>query len=96
MRGAAGGRGFFRGAIDARLGATVGKTFFDRVSPYAALRAFGGPVIWTEGDTTRSGTDRYHVQLAGGAALLLDPVDVFVEGAPLGEQAVSAGLGLRF
>jgi len=83
-------------ALDARFGATVGKTFGDLVSPYLSARAFGGPVIWDEGDTTRLGTDRYHVQIAGGAALLLGPVDLFVEGAPLGEQAISAGVGVAY
>lgn len=83
-------------AIDARFGATVGKTFGDVVSPYAAVRAFGGPVFWTEGGETTSGTDRYHVQLAGGVALLLAPIDLFVEGAPLGEVGVSGGVGAKF
>ena len=83
-------------AIDARFGATVGKTFGDVVSPYAAARVFGGPVFWSEGGETTSGTDRYHVQLAGGVALLLDPIDLFVEGAPLGEVGVSGGVGAKF
>ncbi len=83
-------------AFDARFGAAVGKTFAGVVSPYAAARAFGGPVLWTEGGETRTGTDRYHVQLAGGVALLLTPFDVFVEGAPLGEVGVSGGVGAQF
>jgi hypothetical protein len=82
-------------AFDARFGATVGKTFADRVSPYAAARVFGGPVLWTEEGESRTGTDRYHVQLAGGVALLLDPIDLFVEGAPLGEIGVSGGIGVK-
>ncbi len=88
-------RGDYLG-IDARFGATVGKTFGDVFSPYLAARAFGGPVLWVEGDQDRLGTDRYHVQIAAGAALLLGPVDVFVEGAPLGERGLSAGLGLSY
>ena len=83
-------------SFDARLGATVGKTFADVVSPYAAARVFGGPILWSEGDEDRLGTDRYHVQIAAGASLRLGPVDVFVEGAPLGERGLSAGLGVSY
>jgi len=83
-------------AFDARFGATVGKTFADVVSPYVAARVFGGPVLWTEDGETRTGSDRYHVQVAGGVALLLTPIDLFIEGAPLGEVGVSGGVGARF
>jgi hypothetical protein len=88
-------RGHYLG-VDARFGVAVGKTFADVFSPYAAARAFGGPVVWSEGEETRGGTDRYHVQLAAGAALILRPFDVFVEGAPLGERALTAGVGASF
>lgn len=83
-------------AFDVRFGAAVGKTFGGVVSPYAAARAFGGPVIWSEGADDRTGTDRYHVQIAAGAAMVLGPVDLFVEGAPLGEQGVTGGLGVSY
>jgi hypothetical protein len=83
-------------SLDARLGVTVGKTFGEIVSPYAAARVFGGPVLWSEGDDDRVGSDRYHVQLAAGGSLRLGPVDVFAEGAPLGERGVSAGVGIAY
>lgn len=83
-------------SLDARLGVTVGKTFGDVVSPYAAARVFGGPILWSEGDEDRLGTDRYHVQIAGGVSLRLGPIDVFAEGAPLGERGLSAGLGVTY
>lgn len=35
-------------AFDIRVGLTVGKTFWNVLSPYAAVRAFGGPVIWKQ------------------------------------------------
>ena len=66
------------------------------MSPYAAARVFGGPILWSEGDEHRLGTDRYHVQIAGGVSLRLGPVDVFAEGAPLGERSLSAGLGVSY
>lgn len=33
-------------AFDARAGLTVGKTFWERFTPYLAARVFGGPVSW--------------------------------------------------
>lgn len=88
-------RGDYLG-IDARFGAAVGKTFGGVFSPYAAARAFGGPVLWWEDDEHRIGTDRYHVQIAAGAAVLLGPADFFVEGSPLGERGVTGGVGVTY
>jgi hypothetical protein len=83
--------------IDFRFGAVVGKTFANVVSLYAAGRLYGGPVFWWEGDETRVGTDKFHVQGSGGAVFLLSPnVDVFVEGSPGGEQTAFGGVGVRF
>jgi hypothetical protein len=84
-------------AFDVRVGLTVGKTFFDTLSPYATLRAFGGPILWGyEGKTVLAG-DLYHVQFGGGLVTALPRgFDVFVEGIPLGERAVVLGAGKGF
>ena len=84
-------------AFDFRGGLTVGKTFFKVLSPYAAARLFGGPVLWRLDGAIALGTDVNHYQLAAGLVTALPRgVDVFVEGAPLGERSVSLGGGLSF
>lgn len=89
-------RGSYLG-IDFRFGATAGKTFFGWLSPYVALRAFGGPIFWTVDGTTEVGTDKYHVQGALGSVFILpEGFDLFVEGEPGGEQGVFGGVGYRY
>lgn len=84
-------------AIDLRGGLTVGKTFFDHVSPYLAIRAFGGPVKWTLDGEKRTGSDQHHYQPAAGLVVSIPGgFDVFGEGAPLGERGVTAGLGYTY
>lgn len=84
-------------AIDLRAALTVGKTFFQTISPYASVRAFGGPVFWRYQGKGVIGGDTRHYQIALGLAVSLPQgVDAFVDGAPLGEQAMTLGLGKRF
>ncbi|MFO0762852.1 MAG: hypothetical protein U0359_40820 [Byssovorax sp.] len=84
-------------ALDLRAGLTVGKTFAGVVSPYAAARLFGGPVFWQQRDRTLIGGDLYHYQLAAGLfASLPKKIDVFAEGAPFGERALTIGGGVSF
>lgn len=84
-------------AIDVRAGLTVGKTFFDVLSPYAAARVFGGPVFWRISGDALTGTDTHHYQIGAGMVVALPKYwDVFAEGAPLGERAVSVGGGRAF
>lgn len=84
-------------ALDLRFSGTVGKTFFGWLGPYASLRVFGGPVFWSLGDTTRVGTDRYHVQGSLGAVFVLpEGFDLLVEGSPGGEQAGQLAVGYRY
>jgi hypothetical protein len=84
-------------AFDVRVGLTVGKTFWNAISPYAAVRAFGGPVFWNIDGQTRSGTDRLHFQVAAGmVSSLPGGVDLFAEGSPGGERAVTIGGGVSF
>lgn len=80
-------------AWDARGGAMLGKTLFDLVVPYAAVRVFGGPVFW-RGD---SGGDRYHVTAGLGVILRLPArLSLSIEAMPLGERSASAAFGTRF
>ena len=84
-------------AFDLRGGAVVGTTFFDVLSPYATARVFGGPVFWRYQGSAVTGTDVSHFQIGGGFAFLVARrVDVFAEGIPLGERAVSAGVSVAF
>jgi hypothetical protein len=84
-------------AFDIRAGLTVGKTFWDTLSPYAVVRAFGGPVFWSYDGKSLLGTDEYHVQVGGGLVTsLARGFDVFVEGVPLGERAITLGAGKTF
>lgn len=80
-------------AIDVRLTATVGYTFFQRLTPYAVGRLFGGPVFWRN----QTGTDLYHYQVGAGLVVGLPfGFDLSAELIPLGEQRVTAGLGYSF
>jgi hypothetical protein len=92
---AAGTSSFY--AFDVRAGLTVGKTFWNTLSPYAVVRAFGGPVLWSYGGKTVVGGDSYHFQLGAGLVTVLPRrFDVFVEGVPLGERALTLGVGKSF
>jgi hypothetical protein len=84
-------------AFDFRAGLTVGKTLWNKLSPYAAVRAFGGPILWGYQGQTVFGTDLYHFQLGAGLVTVLPRgFDMFVEGVPLGERAVTLGVGKTF
>jgi hypothetical protein len=84
-------------AFDFRAALTVGKTFWSVLSPYASLRLFGGPLIWSLQGKTVVGGDKYHVQGAVGLATALpDGFDAYAEGAPGGERGVTMGLGRSF
>ena len=84
-------------AYDLRATVMIGKTLAGVVTPYALGRAFGGPV-WTRWDdgTRVRGTDLYKYQLGAGVSAALPGFDAFLEGAPLGERNLSAGVGVRF
>lgn len=84
-------------ALDFRVGAIAGFSLFRSVSPYLLGRAFGGPVYWRYQGTREVGTDTHHYQVGAGlSALIAKQFDVFVEGVPIGEQAVTAGAGWIF
>lgn len=76
---------------------TAGWTLADIVTPYVLARAFGGPVYWRIGTVAQTGTDTHHDQLGAGAvAAITSAMNLFVEGVPLGERAVTGGLSLAF
>ncbi|HEX8791157.1 MAG TPA: hypothetical protein VF765_09445 [Polyangiaceae bacterium] len=81
-------------AFDLRLGVAAGKTIADVVTPYVLARAFGGPVFWSIGGASATGTDAYHYQVGAGLSVSLGRVDLVAEGVPLGERAVVVGVGL--
>lgn len=81
-------------AVDARVGATAGRTF-GPVSPYLLARAFGGPVAWSIDGESVVGTDLYHVQLGAGVTLAVRDVSFLVDVSALGEQSVSLGVSYR-
>ncbi len=84
-------------ALDLRVGAAVGTTFWDVLTPYVVGRAFGGPIYWHYQGAAVVGTDDHHWQVGAGFSLRLGRrVDLFAEGVPLGELGVSAGAGLSF
>jgi hypothetical protein len=84
-------------AFDLRLGALVGTTIADVLSPFLVTRVFGGPVFWRYEGRAVTGTDTSHFQVGAGFTLAIARrVDAFAEGIALGERAVGAGLAVGF
>jgi hypothetical protein len=84
-------------AFDLRAGGLVGTTLFGVLSPYAVVRAFGGPIYWKYQGTSVTGTDAHHYQVGAGLTLVIaGRVDAFVEGVPLGERSLAAGAAFAF
>ena len=82
-------------ALDLRLGAELGVELARLLRPYVLARAFGGPVFWRYQGVAVTGTDTHHYQLGAGLALRVSKAwSLFAEGVPLGERAVSLGVGL--
>jgi hypothetical protein len=84
-------------AIDGRVGASAGWPILQAFTPYLFARAFGGPVLWELGGSSQTGTDVHHYQIGAGLLFrVARTVDVFAEGAPLGERVASMGAGFVF
>jgi hypothetical protein len=83
-------------AFDLRVAVAAGYRISPVLSPYAVARAFGGPIFWRVDGAAVQGTDLYKYQLGFGAAIgLSKQVDVQLEASVVGEQALTAGVGLR-
>jgi hypothetical protein len=84
-------------AFDLRLGGELGANLAGFLHPYALGRVFGGPVYWRYAGNAVTGTDIHHYQIGAGVAVGLGhALSLFVEGVPLGEQAVTAGASVAF
>jgi len=83
-------------AFDARIGVAAGKTIAHVVTPYLLARGFGLPILWRYQGASTIGTDAYHYQLGVGVVVRVGPVDIDVEGVPLGERAIVGGGGYAF
>jgi len=84
-------------ALDLRLGGELGVELARVFRPYALARVFGGPVFWHYQGAAISGSDTHHYQLGAGLGLRLSKsFNGFVEGVPLGERALSLGVGVAF
>jgi hypothetical protein len=84
-------------AFDLRIGGQFGVDVAGFLRPYAVARVFGGPIFWQYQGEDVTGTDTHHYQLGAGVGVRLGRyLNAFVEGIPLGEQALSLGVGLAF
>ena len=81
-------------ASDARFGVRAGWTAPGESFVYLAARVFGGPVKWKLADQDVTGTDTHHYQLAAGAAKRIGRAGIYLEFAPVGERAMSAGASM--
>jgi hypothetical protein len=84
-------------SLDAGLSASVGKSIAGVVAPYVGAKVFGGPVFWSLGGSSTTGTDVSHWQVAFGAAASLPlGIDLLVEWAPFGARSAVAQVGWAF
>lgn len=84
-------------ASDLRVGLLAGYTFWRVWSPYVVARGFGGPVSLRQLGRDRTGSDRHHYALGGGAAVGLPwGLQAGIEYPALGERTLSAGVVFAF
>ena len=93
-------------ALDARLSLTVSRTLWDVVTPYAAVRGLGGPILWSNrpasspeagGASDVVGSDPRHVQLAVGLGVAPHPAfALHIEWDYFGERGVFGGASASF
>lgn len=85
-------------SLDFRVGAVAGYTFWEVWSPYLALRAFGGPILWEHDGENVRGSDRYHTQVAIGSSIFAGDsgLVLHVDWSPFLERSFSAGAGWAF
>jgi hypothetical protein len=84
-------------ALDFRLSGVIGKRLFDFWLPYAGVAVFGGPVFFSPGGQSLTGSDQHHFRLSVGSSFSLPAhLEAFVEVGFLGEQNLLVGLGYAF
>lgn len=84
-------------ASDLRVSVLGGVTLWRTWSPYAVVRAFGGPVKFNQLERERTGSDRHHYAIGAGSAVGLPfGLQGAVEYTALGERTLSAGLIFAF
>ena len=84
-------------SLDAGLSVSAGKAIAGIVAPYVGAKVFGGPVFWTLGGASTTGTDVAHWQVAFGVAANLPlGIDVLVEWAPFGAHSAVGQVGFAF
>jgi hypothetical protein len=84
-------------AQDSRIGAVVGRTVGGVYSPYAVLRAFGGPVFWRRDGDRVVGGDLHHYGIgAGGSFTIAGMVDIVGEATLIGEKTFTLGVSVSF
>jgi hypothetical protein len=84
-------------SLDAGLSASLGKSIAEVVAPYVGAKVFGGPVFWSLGGASTTGTDVSHWQVAFGAMASLPlGIDLLVEWAPFGARSAVAQAGWAF
>lgn len=81
-------------STDVRLGVRSSWNVNNFLFPFAAVRVFGGPVMWEIDGKDVTGSDIYHYQLAIGSALQLGKVVAYFEWAGIGEKVLNAGLSI--
>lgn len=92
----AGDRGLYF-ASDVRAGIAFGRTFWNVVSPYVALRVFGGPIIWSRPDVFMTGHDPdHHVGALGAVFTLPRNLELSIDWGVSGARGLSGGLGVAF
>jgi hypothetical protein len=84
-------------SVDAGVSVSVGKAIAGIVAPYVGAKAFGGPVFWSLGGASTTGTDVSHWQVAFGLSASLPlGIDVLAEWAPFGARSAVAQVGWTF
>jgi hypothetical protein len=84
-------------SLDAGLSLAAGKAIAGLVAPYVGAKVFGGPVFWTLGGASTTGTDVSHWQVAFGLSASLPlGIDVLAEWAPFGARSAVAQAGWTF
>lgn len=77
---------------DVRLGLTAGYTIKDFFQFYISPKVFGGPIFREKGAERIQGRDRHFIQAGMGVSFLLPKgFAFFINGSPLGEQAIACG-----